>query len=153
MLIDQLKINKACKNVDVPTKFMKYGKSVTAQFLYELYNKCIVEGEYRDIFMLTEVIPKSKKENSELASNYRPISLNYQFNVIFEKPTYSRMYAYLEKYDLVNERQFGFRSNHSTTHAMSNIYEELLKIMMTNYAVAVCFLIFQKRLIQLTTKY
>ena len=32
-LIDQLKINKACRSVDAPTKFIKYGKSVIAQFL------------------------------------------------------------------------------------------------------------------------
>ena len=37
------------------------------------------------------------------------------------------MYDYLEKYNLIDERQFGFRSNHLTIHAISSIYEELLK--------------------------
>ena len=37
------------------------------------------------------------------------------------------MYNYLEKYNLIDERQFGFRSNHSTIHAISSIYDELLK--------------------------
>ena len=41
-LINQLKINKTCKSVDAPTKFIKYGKSVIAQFLCTLYNICIV---------------------------------------------------------------------------------------------------------------
>ena len=126
-LIDHLKINKACRSVDAPTKFIMYGKSVIAQFLSTLYNKCIVESEYPDLFKITEVIPIFKKGNPELATNYRSISLNHQFNKIFEKLTYSRMYNYLEKYNLIDERQFGFRSNHSTTHAISSIYEELLK--------------------------
>ena len=38
-LIDQLKINKACKSVDALTKFIKNGKSVIAQFLCTLCNK------------------------------------------------------------------------------------------------------------------
>ena len=126
-LINHLKTSKACRSVDAPTKFIKYGKSVIAQFLCTLYNKCIVQGEYPDLFKITEVILIFKKGNPELATNYRPISLNHQFNTIFEKLTYSRMYNYLEKYNSIDERQFGFRSNHSTIHAISSIYDELLK--------------------------
>ena len=122
-LINQLKTNKACRSVDAPKKFIKYGKSVIAQFLCTLY----VEGEYPDLFGITEVIPIFKKGNPELATNYRPISLNHQFDKIFENLTYNRMYNYLEKYNLIDERQFAFRSSHSTIHAISSIYEELLK--------------------------
>ena len=77
-LIDQLKTNKACRSVDAPTKFIKYGKSVIAQFLCTLYNKCIVEGKYPDFFKITEVISIFKKGNPELATNYRPISSNHR---------------------------------------------------------------------------
>ena len=122
-----MKTNKACRSVDPPTKFIKYGKSVIAQFLCTLYNKCIVEGEYSDLFKITEVILIFKKGNPKLATNYRPISLNHQFNKIFEKLTYSGMYDYLKKYNLIDERQFGFRSNHSIIHAISSIYEKLSK--------------------------
>ena len=73
------------------------------------------------------MIPIFKKGIAKLAPNYRLTSLNHQFNKIFEKLTYSRMYDYLEKYNLIDERQFGFCCNHSTIHAISNIYEELLK--------------------------
>ena len=96
-LIDQLNINKACRIVDAPTKFIKCGKSVKAQFLSTLYNKCVFKGENLDLFKITEVIPIFKKGNPELATNYRPISLNHQFNKIFEKLTYSRIYNYLKK--------------------------------------------------------
>ena len=32
MFIDQLNVNKTCRSVDTPTKFIDYGKSVIAQF-------------------------------------------------------------------------------------------------------------------------
>ena len=125
-LINQLKTSKACRSVDASTKFIKYGKSVIAQFLCTLHNKCVVEGEYTDLFKITEVIPIFKKGTPNLPPTTGR-SLNHQFNKIFEKLTYSRMYNYLEKYNLIDERQFGFRSNHSTIHAISSIYDELLK--------------------------
>ena len=68
-LIDQLKINKACRSVDAPTKFIKYGKSIIAQLLSTLYNKCIVEDEYPYLFKITEVIPIFKKGNPKLATS------------------------------------------------------------------------------------
>ena len=139
-----MKTNKACRSVDAHTKFIKYGKSVIAQFLCTLYNKCIVEGEYPDLFKITETIPIFKKGNPELATHYRLISLNHQFNKIFEKLTYIRMYDYLEKYNLIDEHQFGFRSNHSTIHAMSSIYEELLKSNDDNLYNCCLFLDFSK---------
>ena len=37
------------------------------------------------------------------------------------------MYDYLEKYNLVDERRFRFRSNHSIIYAISSIYKEFLK--------------------------
>ena len=139
-----MKTNKACRSVDAPTKFIKYGKSVIAQFLCTLYNKCIVEGEYPDLFKITETIPIFKKGNPELATHYRLISLNHQFNKIFEKLTYIRMYDYLEKYNLIDKHQFGFRSNHSTIHAMSSIYEVLLKSNDDNLYNCCLFLDFSK---------
>ena len=40
---------------------------------------------------------------------------------------YSRIYSYLERFKLLNEHQFGFRKNSSTIHAITSIYDNLLK--------------------------
>ena len=36
-----------------------------------------------------------------------------------------RMYSFLEKNKLLNPKQFGFRHNHSTAHAMINLIENI----------------------------
>ena len=36
-----------------------------------------------------------------------------------------RVYSYLEKYNLLYERQFGFRKKHSTNHAILSILEDI----------------------------
>ena len=52
-------------------------------------------------------------------TNYRPISLLSQFQKLFEKIIQTRLIGYLDKYNFLNEHQFGFRSNYSTTMAIN----------------------------------
>ena len=40
------------------------------------------------------------------------------FNKIVEKLMYNRIISYLEKLSILHNNQFGFRSKHSTTHAL-----------------------------------
>ena len=40
---------------------------------------------------------------------------------------YSRISAFLEKYNLLSETQFGLRKNFSIIHAVNHIYENLLE--------------------------
>ena len=53
-----------------------------------------------------------------LCINYRPISLISIYSKIFEKLIYSRMYYFLNKNNLIYEKQFGFRAKHSVNHAL-----------------------------------
>ena len=71
------------------------------------------------------VIPTFKKGNELLCENYRPISLLSVFSKIFEKVIYTRMYDYLMKNNLTYKRQFGFRNNHSTNHALISLSENI----------------------------
>ena len=72
-------------------------------------------------------MPIFKKGDSNQASNYRPISLLLQFSKVLEKLIYNRLHCYLEKYNLLSKYQYGFRQDSSSTHALCNIYEKLLK--------------------------
>ena len=58
-----------------------------------------------------------------MATNYRPIFLLSQFDKLFEKLIYNKIYSCVKKYNLLNEKQFGFRQNHSTIHAISHMYD------------------------------
>ena len=64
-----------------------------------------------------------KKGNSELPSNYRPISLLPIFSKIFEKLMYRRLYRFLELNNILYSLQFGFQENHSIDHALVSLTE------------------------------
>ena len=50
------------------------------------------------------------------------------FSKIFEKTIYPRIYSYLVKHNLIFTKQFGFRSNYSTNHALLSITEHIREL-------------------------
>ena len=58
-------------------------------------------------------------------TNYRPISLLSVFNRILEKIVYNRLSNFLEKMNIIYAKQFGFRSHHSTEHAILSIVDKI----------------------------
>ena len=88
--------------------------------------RCLTERVYPDAFKVVEVIPTFTKEDHEKNTKYHPILILSQFNKIFEKLLYNRIYSYLTRFSLLSDRQFGFRKNFSTTSAINKIYDNLL---------------------------
>ena len=58
----------------------------------------------------------------------KPFSLLSQFDKIFEKIIYNRIIIdFIKKYNFLSDHQFGFRQNSSTIHAVTYIYDNLIK--------------------------
>lgn len=73
----------------------------------------------------TVVIPK-KDKNPSILKNLRPISLLPNISKVFESCINNNLLKFCKNQNLINERQFGFKYRHSTTHAIhllvSNIH-------------------------------
>lgn len=57
---------------------------------------------------------------------------------------HSRLYSYLEKYNLIYESQFGFRQKHSTSHALVSMVEQIKAYLDNGKFAAGVFLDLQK---------
>ena len=127
-IITILQSNKCTRINDVPTKFLKISKAVISPFLANLFNVCLKRGVYPNALKVAQVIPIYKNEGSkELCSNYRPISILSQINKIFEKLIYKRLISFFDKYDILSHHQYGFRKKSSTSFAIYDLVENLLK--------------------------
>ena len=98
---------------------LKVANSFFSNKLSDIINLSFLTGTFPDLCKLAEVIPLFKNDNPLLCENYRPVSLLPVYSKIFEKVIYTRMYKFLDNNNLIYDRQFGFRSKYSTSHALS----------------------------------
>ena len=73
------------------------------------------------------MIPLYKKDDNTNMSNYRPIALLPSISKIFEKVILLQLTKYLlvDENNLICEKQYGFRKNHSTEYAALHIVDFL----------------------------
>ena len=107
----------------IPMYVLKVANIFFADKLCDILNLAYKRGIFPDLCKLAKVVPLFKKDNPLLCGNYRPISLLPFYSKIFEKVIYTRMYNFLDDNNFIYERQFGFRSNYSTNHALISTTE------------------------------
>ena len=123
LLISELKINKSSGPNGIPIKILHLIKSIISEPLSIIFNNSILTGKYINKLKLSITIPIFKKGSRLLVSDYPPISLLSNLNKIMEKLIFKRIYEFFEIYNCLYDLQFGFRSKHSTVHALINITE------------------------------
>ena len=94
---------------------------IIAKPLAYIFNLSIRQGVFPDYLKSAKVIPIFKKGSHEDAANYRPISLLSIFDKIFEKLVCKRLLQFWNKYNIFYPHQYGFRANHSTINAITEI--------------------------------
>ena len=124
-LIRSLKLGKSSGPNSIPVKLLKILEEPISNDLSVLINESFVSGIFPDNLKIAKVVPIFKKGLTTLKSNYRPISLLSIFSKIFEKVMHQRMYKFLETYEILFCMQFGFRTGHSTDHALISLTETI----------------------------
>ena len=84
---------------------------------------------YPETFKLAVVVPIFKSGKASQCSNYKPISLTTNLSKILEKLLKKRMISFLEKYNILSDRQYGFRDKIGTSEAieyLTNIFYDKL---------------------------
>ena len=112
--IHQLPQNKAPEIDDIPSKLVQLTASYIIQTLTKIYNLSFLNGCVPEKLKIAKIIPIYKKKEKTHPCNYRPISLLSVFNKLLEKVMAKRITNFLDKFNILSNHQFGFRTNHST---------------------------------------
>ena len=107
------------KSSDIPIKVIKASQQCISPILSKLFNDCMQHGVFPEELKVGNISPIYKKDSDQLIENYRPVSTLPIFGKIFEKIMYSRLYSFFTAKNTLNENQFGFRKQHSTSHALN----------------------------------
>ena len=143
-IINSLNNKKATGPNSLPVYILKVYNPLFSDLLSKIINLSFVTGIFPELCKLAKVIPIFKKDNEQLCENYRPISLLPIFSKIYEKIIYIRMYKFLIDNNLLYNRQFGFRSQFSTTHALISLTERIKSLLDMGHVAAGIFLDLKK---------
>ena len=120
-ILEATKLLKDKKTPDfcgISTNFLKQTITSLIDPLFHIFKLSFSCGVVPVQFKIAKVIPIFKAGDSSSMDNYRPISLLSSFSKILEKIVASRLTAFFESCNLLSKWQFGFRSEHSTSHPM-----------------------------------
>ena len=127
-IINELDCMKATGPHSIPTDVFKCIKLIVSESLSYIINTSFNTGIFIENLKISKIIPIFKGKGNILDyHNYRPISLLSNIDKIIEKLMFKRLYCFLSKNKIIYDLQFGFRENHSTTHALIYITEKIRK--------------------------
>ena len=140
-IIDSLPDKSSSGEDEISNIVVKTTKSVVTKYLTSLINQSFREGVFPTELKKAKVIPLHKEGSRLEENNYRPISLLNVWSKIYERAMFSRIYEYLEHFNLLYRKQFGFRKKHSTIDALTELTE---RIRVSQFKVVNFFLDLQK---------
>ena len=91
------------------------------------------------MFKIAVVTPLHKNGEKSDVSNYRPVSLVSNLCKIFEKILKERINNFLNKHNILSDKQFGFREGKSTQDAIACLIKEIYQSVGTSKACALRF--------------
>ena len=117
--------NKTAGYDKIPMSIIKQFISIIVEPLSHILNLSIASGIVPDDTKIACVIPLFKAGDRAIFSNYRPASILPCFSKFLERAMYNRLLAYLDKFKILYDNQYGFRKNHSTSLALIDLYDKI----------------------------
>ena len=143
-IIFSVKDHKSPGYIDIPLHIIKESKFLVSDYLANSFNESLETRSYPNGLKIATVILVHKGRCTLQLENYRPISILSSINKVFKTILHKRLPKFGKKLNLFTEFQFGFRTKHSPNHAITCVYETILKELDNQKSVSRIFLDFAK---------
>ena len=100
-----------------------------------LFNQSVANGTFPDMLKTAKITPIHKFGPHDDPKNYRPISQPTVFSKIFETLMKSPLIHYLERKNMFNPLQYGFRRNCSTFKALNKCSNDVFSAIEDKFSV------------------
>ena len=117
LVIKKLK-NKGSKLLDIHASLIKDNIDTIGAHMVTLYNMSLGACIFPEPLKVARVTPTYKSGDVMSVDNYRPISSLPVVSKLFERLTLNRMLGFIDKNNILNAAQFGFRKGRDVTQAV-----------------------------------
>ena len=124
-LIQSLKSKTSTGHDGISVRLLKIIAPGIAHPITIILNQTLKTGIFPNNLKIAKIIPLHKKESTELVDNYRPVSLLNAISKVFERAAYNQLYNYFKTNSLFYNNQYGFRDEHSTELASSELIDRI----------------------------
>ena len=142
--IASLPVHKSTGIEGLNSRLIKPISEKLAIILHYIYKLSISQAYIPKSWKVTTVTPLFKDGDRTIPTNYRPISVIALPLKILERTVHDQIYEYTQKYDLITPFQSGFRPQHSTQTATTDLVDNILLNMDKGMATALAFLDLRK---------
>ena len=118
--------------------------NLLAPVITALINASLSEGKMPDILKTSVVRPIFKNGKKNDINNYRPISILPIMEKIIEEVVVRRLNSFLNRYNVINEKQFGFQKGKSINKLLGGFTNHINKGLSKNMSSLVLFVDFSK---------
>ncbi|MEW8548196.1 MAG: reverse transcriptase family protein, partial [Candidatus Thiodiazotropha sp.] len=145
MAVRQLKNGKAPGFDGILNEYIKHSCELLMPFYLKLFNTIFESGIFPDSWLEGKIRPiyKNKGERSN-PENYRPITVLSCLSKLFTAILNARLTKYLNRYDILNDNQAGFRKGFSTTDHIFTLYALIEFFRSQNKKLYCCFIDFSQ---------
>jgi hypothetical protein len=112
---------------DIPDYVIKRCYPKIKTVLTHIINLSFKTGKFPDQLKTAKVKPLYKKGCKTELGNYRPVSLISGFSKIIEKIIKKRLLSFLNKHNIITNKQHGFRRGRSTNTAIADFIGKVYK--------------------------
>ena len=127
-----------------PAILLKQCRQTLSKPLYLIWRTSLDTGNIPLPLKSANVVPVHKGNSRGMPKNYRPIALTSHLIKVFEKVIRAKLVEYMERFELFNPGQHGFRFGRSCLSQLLAHYDHILELLEKGYNVDVIYLDFAK---------
>ena len=128
----------------IPAKFIKLVAEDISSPLTHIINCCIEKEHFPSAWKLARTSPIPKINNPTTNNDLRGISILPVLSKVYEKLVLRQMAEFIDSKHLLPSHMSGFRKGHSTTTALINIRDDIIKAMNRGEVTIMVFADFSK---------
>lgn len=130
LLHSKLKNKRSAGPDGVPVCVLRGVLDILIKPVTYLVNLSFLTGRFPNALKVGRVVPALKQKKDPFSiSNYRPITLTSSWSKIFEHAFFMRLINFLNKCDVIMNRQHGFRTGFSTGTAIGSFCSRIYELM------------------------